>query len=119
MTDDQSSTGFCLHGLNAAWLPEYGWYRLDPRGNREWAPYVIGLALGLGVLVMAPVTGAALNPARAFGPLLVGDFGSFDMFLVSYVIGPILGALAAAALYTVIVLKPQERVEQRPIDTLS
>lgn len=92
---------------------------VDPRGNREWAPYVIGLALGLGVLVMAPVTGAALNPARAFGPLLVGDFGSFDMFLVSYVIGPILGALAAAALYTVIVLKPQERVEQRPIDTLS
>jgi glycerol uptake facilitator protein len=91
---------------------------VDPRGNREWAPYVIGLALGLGVLVMAVVTGAALNPARAFGPLLVGDFGPFDMFLVSYVIGPIVGALAAAALYTQIVLKPQERVEQRPIDTL-
>ena len=23
---------FCLHGLNAVLLPEYGWYRLDARG---------------------------------------------------------------------------------------
>jgi glycerol uptake facilitator protein len=92
---------------------------VDTRGNQEWAPLVIGLALGLGVLVLAPVTGAAINPARAFGPLLVGDFGGFGDFLLAYVAGPILGALAAAALYTEIVLKPQERIEQRPIDTLS
>ena len=92
---------------------------VDPRGNREWAPFVIGISLGLGVLVLAPVTGAAINPARAFGPLLVGDFGSFGDFLAAYVLGPILGALAAAALYTEIVLKPQERIEKRPIDTLS
>jgi glycerol uptake facilitator-like aquaporin len=71
------------------------------------------------VLVFALVTGAALNPARAFGPLLVGDFGDLDMFLVSYVIGPIVGALLAAAAYTAIVLNPQEKVEQRPIDTLT
>jgi transglutaminase-like putative cysteine protease len=24
-----------LHGLNAIFLPEFGWYRVDPRGNRE------------------------------------------------------------------------------------
>ena len=62
---------------------------------------------------------AAINPARAFGPLLVGDFGPFDMFLVSYVIGPIVGALLAAAAYTAIVLDPQEKIEQRSIDTLT
>jgi transglutaminase-like putative cysteine protease len=25
----------CLHGLNAVYLQEFGWYRIDPRGNRE------------------------------------------------------------------------------------
>lgn len=26
---------FCLHGLNAIYLKEYGWYRVDPRGNKQ------------------------------------------------------------------------------------
>lgn len=26
---------YSLHGLNAVYLPPIGWYRLDPRGNRE------------------------------------------------------------------------------------
>jgi transglutaminase-like putative cysteine protease len=26
--------GFTLHGLNAVFLPEVGWYRIDPRGNK-------------------------------------------------------------------------------------
>lgn len=25
---------YCLHGLNAVWLPDYGWYRIDARGNK-------------------------------------------------------------------------------------
>jgi transglutaminase-like putative cysteine protease len=34
---------FCLHGLNAVWIPQLGWYRLDARGSRpdlsaEFAP---------------------------------------------------------------------------------
>ena len=32
---DDRGTAFCLHGLNAIWLPQVGWYRIDPRGNRE------------------------------------------------------------------------------------
>ncbi len=27
--------GHCLHGFNAVYLPKYGWYRADPRGNKE------------------------------------------------------------------------------------
>lgn len=26
---------YCLHGLNGAYLPEFGWYRIDARGNRD------------------------------------------------------------------------------------
>lgn len=26
---------YCLHGLNAMYLKDYGWYKVDPRGNKE------------------------------------------------------------------------------------
>lgn len=26
---------FCLHGLNALYLKEFGWYRIDARGNKQ------------------------------------------------------------------------------------
>lgn len=32
--DDQGAP-YSLHGLNAIYLPETGWYRVDARGNRE------------------------------------------------------------------------------------
>jgi len=32
---DDSGETFCLHGLNAVWLDEHGWYRVDPRGDRS------------------------------------------------------------------------------------
>src|SRR5262245_12914668 len=31
---DESGVRFCLHGLNALFLPELGWYRVDARGNK-------------------------------------------------------------------------------------
>lgn len=36
IADEEGDDGpFCLHGLNAVWLEEYGWYRIDARGNRH------------------------------------------------------------------------------------
>lgn len=32
ISDDQPP--FCLHGLNAVYLDDFGWYRLDARGNK-------------------------------------------------------------------------------------
>ena len=29
-----SGPPYCTHGLNAVYLPEHGWYRVDPRGNK-------------------------------------------------------------------------------------
>lgn len=34
LTVDEVGPPFCLHGLNAVWLAEHGWYRLDARGNK-------------------------------------------------------------------------------------
>lgn len=35
LTIDNDQPPFCLHGLNAVYLPEFGWYRVDARGNKE------------------------------------------------------------------------------------
>ena len=32
---DAQGSAFCLHGLNAIWLNETGWYRADARGRRD------------------------------------------------------------------------------------
>jgi hypothetical protein len=31
---DSAGSAFCLHGLVAVHLQRYGWYRVDPRGDR-------------------------------------------------------------------------------------
>ncbi len=68
----------------------------DPRADRSTGPWIIGGALGLGVMVFGPLTGGALNPARALGPALVGDaFGAAGTWLLAFVVGPVVGALLA------------------------
>jgi len=32
---NEDGAPYCLHGLNAVYLKEHGWYRLDARGNKE------------------------------------------------------------------------------------
>jgi aquaporin Z len=55
----------------------------------------VGAYIGLAGLWGSPISGASMNPARTFGPDLVGgDFGSYWV----YVAGPLLGAAAAVAL---------------------
>lgn len=35
LTINHDKPPFCLHGLNAVYLKNHGWYRLDARGNKE------------------------------------------------------------------------------------
>jgi MIP family channel proteins len=64
------------------------------------APKIGGLAIGLTValdiLFGGPLTGAAMNPARTFGPALAS--GHWNNHLV-YWIGPMLGGLLAGLVY--------------------
>jgi len=63
--------------------------------------FAIGLTLIPAILVAGPLTGAALNPARAFGPALVaGDWHGH----LAYWIGPLLGAAVAALLWAKVLL---------------
>ena len=61
----------------------------------------IGLVLLFDILVGGPLTGAAMNPARAFGPAVVA--GAWVGQLV-YWIGPIAGALLAAILWEYVLI---------------
>jgi glycerol uptake facilitator protein len=80
---------------------------VNPRATKDWAAFAIGCALGMAVMVFAPLTGAGFNPARAFGPALVsGDWGGADTFILVYVVGPVIGALVAVFLYLQILAEP-------------
>jgi glycerol uptake facilitator protein len=83
---------------------------VNPRATKEWAALAIGGALGMGVMVLAPLTGAGFNPARALGPAIVGEaFEGADTFLLVYCVGPLVGALAAAVLYLLVFVTPGKR----------
>jgi aquaporin TIP len=76
----------------------------DPRGTfKSIAGLAIGLTITLDILAGGPLTGAAMNPARAFGPELVE--GVWDDAWV-YWIGPLLGGGAAALAYEMLYLRP-------------
>jgi MIP family channel proteins len=83
---------------------------VNPRATKDWAALAIGAALGMAVMVFAPLTGAGFNPARAFGPAIVsGEFGGADTFLLVYVLAPVVGAIVAGFLYFNLVITPGKR----------
>jgi transglutaminase-like putative cysteine protease len=58
---------FCLHGLNAVWLAEFGWYRVDARGNKlgvtaEFTPPVERLAFSTQIAGEADISGVFPKP---------------------------------------------------------
>jgi MIP family channel proteins len=77
---------------------------VDPGGAfKSIAGLAIGLTISIDVLMGGPLTGAAMNPARAFGPELVGNFWGEGWI---YWLGPIVGALLAALAYEYLYLRP-------------
>lgn len=78
---------------------------VDRRAPGGWAGWLIGLSVTCIVVVLGPLTGAAVNPARAFGPDATAALFGGDVHWAqfpAYVIGSVLGALAAAVVYDVI-----------------
>jgi aquaporin TIP len=83
---------------------------IDPRAPKIGG-FGIGLAICADILVGGPLTGAAMNPARAFGTAIWeagirGDFGLLQEFLV-YLIGPVVGGILAGGLYLNYIMQPE------------
>ncbi|MVN88398.1 aquaporin [Deinococcus sp. HMF7620] len=57
---------------------------------------IVGLTIVADILAAGPLTGAAMNPARSFGPALVsGEWGAHWLYWLAPLLGAALGALIA------------------------
>lgn len=74
---------------------------VDKRGPASIAGLAIGLTITMGVCMGGALTGAAMNPARSFGPMLVQQEWTAAWV---YWVGPIIGAILAALIYTFVML---------------
>jgi len=76
----------------------------DPGGTfKSIAGLAIGLTITLDIFMGGPLTGAAMNPARAFGPQLVQN--DWTKAWIWYA-GPVIGATIAALGYEFLYLRP-------------
>jgi len=76
---------------------------VDERGAfNKIGGFAIGLTITMDALMGGPLTGAAMNPARAFGPALAAHHWANHGV---YWIGPLAGGIAAAVLYDFVFLK--------------
>ena len=67
--------------------------------SRSLSSFAVGLVYTIGILVAAPFTGAALNPARAFGPALASTHWSNHGV---YIVAPLAGGFVAGLVYDVL-----------------
>lgn len=76
---------------------------VDPAGAfGKIAGLAIGLTIAMDIMMGGPFTGAAMNPARSFGPAIIsGELAGMWV----YFLGPIIGGTIAALLYDLGVLK--------------
>jgi glycerol uptake facilitator protein len=93
-------------------------HRRAPSG---WAGFAIGVTVFAVIIVIAPITSGAINPARLVGPMIVlqvmGGSVHWSQTPV-YLAAEFLGGVLAALLYTALVRTPSDRVvETRPSPT--
>lgn len=83
------------------------------------APKIGGFGIGftvlVDILVGGPLTGAAMNPARAFGPELAAGF--WNNWPV-YWIGPIIGGVIAALVYDYLFMKSADTQAESSTDDI-
>jgi glycerol uptake facilitator protein len=77
-----------------------------------FAGVAIGLVVFAAIIPVAPTTGASINPARTFGPMLVQQIAGGEIKweqLPVYVFAELLAGVAAALLYGVLSRTPADR----------
>ena len=87
---------------------------VDSRSPSDLAGLVIGGVVVAIIMIVGPITGASLNPARAFGPELVSAIGGgkthWNQLLPVYIAPGLVGSAIAAVAYDFLA-KPRIIVE--------
>ena len=76
---------------------------VDKKADPGVAGISIGMTVAAVIIVRGAFTGASINPARTFGPYLMDTLlGGANLwgFFPIYLVGPIVGAILAALVYT-------------------
>jgi glycerol uptake facilitator-like aquaporin len=71
-----------------------GYFLSVPR-LAPFVPWLVGVLIGLGIALLGTQTGGSLNPARQFGPAVVGGH-TVDLWV--FLVAPMVGAELAARL---------------------
>jgi glycerol uptake facilitator protein len=79
---------------------------VDDRGPySKTAGLTVGLVIAFDIMAFGPYTGAAMNPARWFGPALAtAEWANWYVWIV----GPIAGGIVAGVVYWAVFLKDKE-----------
>jgi aquaporin TIP len=80
---------------------------VDRRASKLGA-ILIGFTVAIDILAIGPLTGAAMNPARWFGPAIMG--GHFENFWL-YWLAPIVGGVSGALFYQSFMMEEEITVE--------
>ena len=85
LIDDTAESAYCLHGLNAIYLENYGWYRVDARGNKigvnaQFCPPHEQLAFALNNPQEQDITGIWAEPLADVIHTL-STYTSYDLVL--------------------------------------
>ncbi|KAL2236264.1 probable aquaporin NIP5-1 [Sesamum indicum] len=84
----------------------------DTRAVGELAGIAVGATVMLNILVAGPSSGGSMNPVRTLGPAVAaGNYKSIWIYLVA----PTLGAVAGAAIYTLVKLRSEDEEEPRQV----
>jgi glycerol uptake facilitator protein len=89
---------------------------VDKRSPGDFAGLIIGGVVVAIIMIVGPLTGASLNPARAFGPELVSAIGGglthWNQLIPVYILPGLVGSALAAFAYD---LLATPRIVERPI----
>ncbi|KAI5103208.1 aquaporin 8a, tandem duplicate 1, partial [Silurus meridionalis] len=80
---------------------------VNGRTRCQFAPFLIGLTVTANILAGGMVSGACMNPARAFGPAVVANHWAYHWV---YWIGPMTGALLTVCIVRLLMGDKKTRI---------